>query len=319
MMGGQISVESEEGIGSVFRFRLNLELPSSAPADQRAQNAASAASGPPSEEPSPSLDVHSLNVLVADDNRANRQLAKRILQKRGFTVVEAENGRAVIELLRHHPFDILLLDVQMPEMDGLQAASAIRRMAEEFPRVPYIIAVTAHAMSGDRERCLAAGMDAYIAKPLRAGQLLALAEAVAAAPDEKHAVEQTLRPPISTHDFSTSLNRLEGNHDLLLEQMQFFLEDSPILVRDIRSALEGKDVKRLHMAAHRLRGLSSTFDAADVVNAASRLEVIGQGGQIADDASTVFDDLDASWHQLCAAIESYIHQPPTRCQSGIDT
>ena len=98
---------------------------------------------------------------------------ERVLEKRDHIVEEAASGDEALELLKHHGFDVIVMDVQMPEMDGFETSSAIRQHRDDLAVRPYIIALTAHAMEGDRERCLAAGMDAYIAKPLRARQLLA--------------------------------------------------------------------------------------------------------------------------------------------------
>jgi two-component system, sensor histidine kinase and response regulator len=115
----------------------------------------------------------SLHVLLAEDNLTNQKLAGRLLEKRGHRVVLAGNGREALKLFEDGAFDLILMDVQMPEMDGLEAVAAIRHMEEsqESRRRTPVIALTAHAMKGDRERCMAAGMDGYLTKPLRPAEL----------------------------------------------------------------------------------------------------------------------------------------------------
>jgi CheY-like chemotaxis protein len=120
---------------------------------------------PPSREGTPSL-----RILVAEDNAVNQKLALRLLEKQGHSVVVAGDGKQALILLEQQTFDLILMDVQMPNMDGFEAAAAIRANEKERDHVP-IVAVTAHAMKGDRERCLAAGMDAYISKPIRVAEL----------------------------------------------------------------------------------------------------------------------------------------------------
>ena len=170
LMDGRIWVESEEGAGSCFHFCVRFALaegppgsPADAPADSTEPLAALAAVD---EQVRPAGRLP--RVLIADDNRANRHLVSKILQGRAAQLSEAESGERVLELVRKQPFDIILLDVQMPGMDGLETAAAIRQLESESHRRPHIIAMTAHALRADRQRCLAAGMDAYIAKPLRA-------------------------------------------------------------------------------------------------------------------------------------------------------
>jgi protein-histidine pros-kinase len=121
-------------------------------------------------------------VLLAEDNRVNRLLATRMLERAGYTVTAATTGREVLDLVASHDFDVILMDVQMPEMDGFDATRAIRAGEAAGRRRHPIIAMTAHAMKGDRERCLSAGMDGYVAKPVRADQLLAAIDEVLASP-----------------------------------------------------------------------------------------------------------------------------------------
>jgi CheY-like chemotaxis protein len=123
-----------------------------------------------------------LRVLLVEDTPASQKLVVHVLHKRGHVVATADDGRQALEMLREQHFDLVLMDVQMPVMDGFQAAAAIRAMPEtRKSRVP-VVAITAHAMQGDRERCLAAGMDGYIAKPINTRKLVELVERLAHSP-----------------------------------------------------------------------------------------------------------------------------------------
>ena len=158
MMDGQIWVESEEGLGSTFHFTAQFGLPD-----------------PDLEITSPASEaVPPLHILVVEDNAFNQQVAVGLLKRRGHTFSIAENGIEALEALERKTFDLVFMDVQMPQMDGLEATAAIRQKeGQTGNRVP-IVGLTAHAMKGDRERCLAAGMDDYLAKPVQAESFYAM-------------------------------------------------------------------------------------------------------------------------------------------------
>ncbi len=171
LMGGRIWLESTPGQGAVFHFaapfqeaRNFVELPVAAHLPPV---------GPPMPDWQPAQDdqPRHLHVLLAEDNLVNRKLAEALLSKRGHSVAAARNGREALHLLDREAFDLILMDVQMPEMDGFEATAAIRRReARDGGHIP-ILAMTAHAIKGDAERCLRAGMDAYVAKPIRPEEL----------------------------------------------------------------------------------------------------------------------------------------------------
>ena len=172
MMGGRIWVESEPGRGSVFHFTAQFARVASGQIPRRPDAA--------SESALPDQPALSLRILLADDNLINRKIAIRMLESQGHSVTTAENGRECVERFQEGGCDVILMDVQMPEMDGFEATQAIRELEAASRRHTPVIAMTAHAMKGDRERCLAAGMDGYVAKPVSAQDLRrALREAMA--------------------------------------------------------------------------------------------------------------------------------------------
>jgi PAS domain S-box-containing protein len=184
LMGGTIWVESRPGQGSTFHFKLRLglqKLPARSPVTvaRLAELHLSAATA--------AADQRHFKVLLAEDNLVNQKVAVRFLEKKGHTVVVAESGKKALDAWRSQPFDLILMDVQMPEMDGFEATASIREQEKSVAKHVPIIAMTAHAMVGDRERCLAAGMDDYVSKPINAADLFAAIERVMPASAQAHA------------------------------------------------------------------------------------------------------------------------------------
>ncbi|HMF97949.1 MAG TPA: response regulator, partial [Vicinamibacterales bacterium] len=232
-----------------------------------------------------------LHVLLAEDNAVNQRLAASLLERRGHRVTIAANGREAVDAVKHHAFDVVLMDVQMPEMGGFEATAAIRAMENaRDARIP-IVAMTAHAMKGDRERCLAAGMDEYLTKPLDPRQLCALVERIVDGEPPTGAAAEVAVPDVPTQ----VLARVGGDRQLLAEISRLFVDDAPRHLERIRQALDARDGESLRRAAHGLKGAAANFDAEGVVDAARTLEEIGRTGR--------FDQLEQAWQAL--AFETY--------------
>jgi CheY-like chemotaxis protein len=221
-----------------------------------------------------------LHVLLAEDNLINQKLAQRLLEKQGHTVVVAGNGNEVLAAVEREHFDVVLMDVQMPEMDGLEATVAIRRAEQATGRHLPILAMTAYAMKGDRERCLAAGMDGYLSKPIRAQELYDALDALAPGAGRSPAARAEAAPPEEVLHWPDALAQVGGDRDLLRELTGLFPEECARLLSEIRSAVARGDAGRLRNAAHTLKGSLGTFGARAACAAALRLETMGRQGDL---------------------------------------
>ena len=232
------------------------------------------------DKPAQSLPMtrrRSLRILVAEDNRVNQIVAVRTLEKMGHSVVVAENGREAVSLLAREAFDLVLMDIQMPEMDGLAATREIRESQwPGYSQIP-IVAMTALAMKGDKERCLKGGMDGYVSKPLDRTELEeAIASAVKRPGDPGITSAKTngrLQPESShTFDFNHALERVEGDHALLSEIVQIFLDETPKKLEVLRAAISQKDSKAIERMAHSLKGELGYLGVSGVSQKARDLE-----------------------------------------------
>jgi PAS domain S-box-containing protein len=229
----------------------------------------------------PAPAARRLRVLLAEDNVVNQRLAVRLLEKAGHAVTVAANGREAVAALDREAFDVVLMDVQMPEMGGFEATAVIREREKASGRHVPIVAMTAHAMKGDRERCLLAGMDDYVSKPVRAQELHeALARMVgggegASSPATGH------RPPATPFDEAELLDRVGGDRELLREVVRLFFETSPAMLAELRQAAAAGDAETLHRQAHTLKGMVGHFGARAAIEAALRLEVMGRDANLA--------------------------------------
>jgi two-component system sensor histidine kinase/response regulator len=226
-------------------------------------------------------ETQRLSILLAEDNLVNQKLAVRLLEKRGHRVVVANNGQEALAAAQSEPFDVILMDVQMPVMDGFEATAAIRRQEQVIGRHTPIIAMTAYAMKDDREHCLAAGMDRYISKPIRAQELFQSVEGAVAGASEEPATGETAEATSDVLDKAAALARAGEDQELLRELAELFLYECPRIMTDIHAAIGAGDAFRLKCAAHSLKGSIDNFAAPAAHEAASRLENLGRNGNLA--------------------------------------
>jgi signal transduction histidine kinase/CheY-like chemotaxis protein len=235
-----------------------------------------------------------LRILLAEDNSVNQQLVVSVLGKEGHTVEVARDGREAVRLHAQDRFDLILMDVQMPEMNGLEATRQIRSAEQGTGKHVPIIAITAHAMKSDRERCLATGMDGYLAKPIVKAELFRAiggrqqglqGEPEAEGPPPSVPVLDGGGPPQKTStgvlDGNSALELLGGDKELLSDVCGTFLEESPQLLRSVQEAVREGRAEDVHRLAHTLKGSVSVFGAQRAAQAALRLETIGRSKDLA--------------------------------------
>jgi two-component system, sensor histidine kinase and response regulator len=237
-----------------------------------------------------------LHILLAEDNAVNQQLAVQLLEKRGHAVKIAENGQEALDALQQEDFDLVLMDVQMPVMGGLEAATEIRRREQATREHVPIVAMTAHAMDGDREKCLEAGMDGYVSKPIDPRTFLDTVEALGgssyAGGDGHHGPAGV--DGRKAFNAEALLERFAGNRKLLRAIMKTFREDCPTMMARIREALKKEDCKAIAEAAHALKGSVGNFGETAAFESAREIEKKGRQGK-----------LDGTW-ETYAALEDDI-------------
>ena len=228
-------------------------------------------------------DVPPLRILLAEDNIVNQRLAVGILEPLGHRITIAGNGREAVGLLQNENFDLVLMDVQMPEMDGLQATAVIREAEQgSGSRNVPIIAMTAHAMKGDRERCLAAGMDDYLSKPLRVAELMSKLKLIAGATESPAPVSGPGETVTEVVDWSAALRNVGGDPELLSEIVQVALNELTPLLENTRVAIQAHDTEALNRAAHSLKGALVFLGDTLAGQRAQILEETARGGELAD-------------------------------------
>jgi CheY-like chemotaxis protein/HPt (histidine-containing phosphotransfer) domain-containing protein len=260
-----------------------------------------------------------LRILLAEDNTVNQKLAVRLLERMGYRADMAANGLEVLEALQRQHYDVILMDVQMPDMDGLEASRIIAQewSAEQRPR---IIAMTANAMQGDREECLAAGMDDYLTKPIQFSVLQQVLEraglwlqahrrptnplrSIQAAPPPLQAEELSVLEPVLDPVVLSELRRLqgEGEPDIVQELAQAFQLETPPLFEALRQGVSGGHPEQLKRAAHNLKGSSSNIGARKMAALSAELEALGKQGMV-EGAAELITCLEQEYRRVCQAL-----------------
>jgi signal transduction histidine kinase/DNA-binding response OmpR family regulator len=261
LMNGRIWIESEADKGTQVHFTVRFEL----------HKLAVPQSATESRAPTAEI-VRKLHVLLVDDNVVNQKVTTLILNKKGHTVELASNGMEALAALDSQSFDVVLLDVQMRKVDGLETTKAIREKEKATGTHLPIIAMTAHDVSGFHERCLEAGMDDYVSKPVEPKKLFAVLERLVPTAQPRDGLDSVV-------DKSALLARVDDDRELLRELVEMFVDDYPNRLQTIRRAIEVGQHEQITFAAHALKGAAGNFYAKDCVEVALRLEQIGANGE----------------------------------------
>jgi CheY-like chemotaxis protein len=244
------------------------------------------------------------NILLSEDNPVNQKLAIRLLEKAGHRVTLAATGREALAAWENAGipgFDVVLMDIQMPEMDGMEATAAIRERDKNSGRHVPILAMTAHAMRGDKERCLASGMDGYISKPIQPAGLFAEIERCLPSSEGSNAVTNNSQESGEQIDRVSLLERVEGDQELLAEMIGLFQEGAPHLLSAMREALQSGDMAALEMSAHSLKGAVSNLSAKATAAAALQLEKDAKNKD-AESAKESFMEVERAVSRLLPAL-----------------
>jgi len=244
-----------------------------------------------------------LRVLLVEDNLVNQRLGIGLLRRRGHSVEVAGNGREALAALEARPFDLVLMDVQMPVMDGLEATAAIRKgEAAGRGHIP-ILAMTAHAMQGYREICLEAGMDAYVSKPIRDEELFRAIEALVPPDTADGGADAGGIDDHEVLDTDALLRSVNGNHKLLREIAGLFIDGCPGALERMRAAVASRDARALEEEAHAFKGSVGFFLARRACEAATELEEIGREGDL-EQAEAVYTRLEREVTHLGPALSA---------------
>jgi CheY-like chemotaxis protein/HPt (histidine-containing phosphotransfer) domain-containing protein len=259
----------------------------------------------------PKAPRRSLKILVAEDTPFNQTFILRLLEKNGHQPILVENGQQALEAFNPDTFDVVLMDVQMPEMDGFEATREIRKLeggSGSHGHMP-IIAMTAYATEGDRERCLDAGMDDYVSKPISASKLFQAIDALV--PVEPDTQASPSDSPAADGHKSVSLNAeglirsFENDQHLFQELVEIFLNDSPQMLSALRDSLNSNDADTFKRTAHSLKGMLRNFQAESAAETAFELEQIGDRGKL-DGADRIVDSLAGQLEEVSRKLQDLV-------------
>jgi CheY-like chemotaxis protein len=326
------SFDNKEGAGRCESLGVSKYLIKPVSASDLLEAIVATLGGSPSIEKAPSGmaaakdEANGWQMLLVEDNIVNQRVAAALLEKRGHSVVVANNGKEALEALACQRFDVILMDVQMPVMDGIQATALIRERERQTSDHIPIIAMTAHAMKGDRERFLQAGMDDYIPKPVNMKRLFEIVHRLAPRADGgKVEARETRLPPqksrgekppatatdiksetaaddVEVIDLEALRAHLEEDLDLVEEMIELFLETSPQLLAEVETAVANGDGPLLARSAHTLKGALQNMCAQQCARLALRLETCGRKGEMVQ-AGLSLAELQNEWKRLQSALK----------------
>ena len=249
-----------------------------------------------------------LKVLVAEDNPVNQKVARTLLEKANHEVVVVETGIEVLAATEKESFDLILMDVQMPELDGVEATAEIRRRERGTGRRVPIVALTAHAMKGDRERFLEAGMDGYLAKPFNPHELfVALERFTAPAAQDSEPTDATVRAAVADDTLVVDRERLAlqvgGDEGLIAEIVQMFLDQKASMLGSVKAAIDSGEARQIERAAHKLKSTFGALAAQSAAAAAEALETAGLEGRL-DEVGAIHKVLEQRIEQLAVTLRA---------------
>jgi CheY-like chemotaxis protein len=249
------------------------------------------------------VGTKALKILLVEDNLVNQKLASRLLEKRNHSVAVALNGKEALAALEKNQFDLVLMDMQMPEMDGFEATTILREREKRTGRHQPVIAMTALAMNGDRERCMAVGMDRYLSKPIRPQELDEVLDSFLV-PKEDLLTETDATSTVNgSVDAIQLFDRLDDDRNLLAELLEIFRREYPELLEAAQRSIDAMRPADLERAGHTLKGALGNLSATNASALAGELESIGHSNDLTE-AQTVLDRLVPELGSVIRSLES---------------
>jgi CheY-like chemotaxis protein len=242
-----------------------------------------------------------LKAWISEDNYVNLKVVIKFLEKRGYNVVPAENGIEVISKFKNGYYDIILMDIQMPEMDGYETTRIIRKMEEQAGRHTVIIAMTAYAMRGDKEKCISAGMDDYISKPFKSDDLYEIIDEYAGTRKNLNDIDKVKH----NNEFQGALDNLYGDEDLMEELIGILVEDYKNILNDIKNSIDNKEYKQASQKAHSLKGTVGNFGADRLRKAICKFEMYIKNEEM-NKIGEAFVNIELELEQLVSFLKKWV-------------